>query len=171
MVCVEGKRGREVCSGGGNGLSVHEGDTSRNKTQQILWYWYSAKMIILQNYLFSFALQNIFHPTRRTTRQAIRVTPKAILIATPVHYRCSDALLLNQSHIYPRLYLECTYFIYWDNLLSLYNLAYFLSHYECYLGNGRLAWRKIRAELWRKKLWTAIFFRAAREYSHKFIKL
>ena len=34
--CVEGKEGREVDSGGGNGLSAHERDISRNKTRQIL---------------------------------------------------------------------------------------------------------------------------------------
>ena len=36
VVCVEGKGEREVCSGGGNRLSVYERDTTRNKTQQIL---------------------------------------------------------------------------------------------------------------------------------------
>ena len=36
VVCIEMKRRREVSSGDENGLSVHERDITRNKTQQIL---------------------------------------------------------------------------------------------------------------------------------------
>ena len=49
-----------------------------------------------------------------------------------VHIRLSAP-----SHLYTRLHLVGTYFIYCDNWLLLLNLVYFLSHYNCYWRNDK----------------------------------
>ena len=117
-------------------------------------------MIILQNDLFSFVLLNIsFHHGQHTLLDNLpRVTAKSTLNAT---LQVAHMRFAAPSHLYPRLHLVCTYFIYWSNWLSLHNLAYFLSHYKYYWSNGRLARRKIWDELWRKQLWTLICFHVA----------
>lgn len=74
-MCVKEKGGREVFSGGRNRLSVHEIDIPTNKQQQIFFkvMVYTAKRIILQNDLVSFALLNIFFPTLTTVLDILSV--------------------------------------------------------------------------------------------------
>ena len=55
----------------------------------------------------------------------------------------ADIRFAAPSHLYHRVHFVCTYFIYWDNMLSLHNHIYFLSHYKCYWGSHRLDRMKI----------------------------
>ena len=65
-----------------------------------------------------------FLPTQNNTIQPTLVTAKYMLSDTLVHYK-SHTYITQPSHLYPRLHLVCTYFIYWDDGLFLYNRAYF----------------------------------------------
>ena len=128
MVCVEEK-------GGGNGLSVHERAIPRNRITKII-VMVHGENDNSSDYLFSFGIAEHFPSiTYNIIRQPARVTVMVMLYAT-LHTTGFCIRSLHHRYLYPHLHLVCTYFLYWDNLLSLLNLAYFSSHYKCFWANS-----------------------------------
>ena len=101
-------------------------------------------MVLIENYNTSkvsnfLCIAEHFLPSQTTPFD----TAKGILNATLSHYRNTHTHSLHHRYLSLRLHLVCTYFIYWDHLLSLNYLACFWSHYKCCLENGRLVRREI----------------------------
>ena len=94
---------------------LYRKDISPATKQQILQQWYSAKMIIHQNYLFSFVLQNISFHHRQHYSTTFHVSANAILIATSVVHMSYTYASVHHCHLSARLHLVCTHFIYKNN--------------------------------------------------------
>ena len=85
-VCVEEKGGREVGSGGGNGLFVNRRDITGTKQNK---YYSNGTSENYNTSKLSTSLRIAEHSPSNadnTTRQPTRVTANAILIATLAHY-------------------------------------------------------------------------------------
>ena len=72
-----------------------------------------------------------FLPSRTTILDNLPVTAKGIqkkINDKLEHYMYADTHSLHHRYLSPRIKLVCTYFIYYDNILSVYNFACLLSH-------------------------------------------
>ena len=93
VVYVDEKRGRRVGSRQWkwNGSRQKRYPQEQNITNIIEWY--SVKMIMLQNFLFSFGIAEHFSSNyNNASRQPGCVTAKAILIATHLQYKFTHTL-------------------------------------------------------------------------------
>ena len=139
LLCVEGKRG-------GNGLKVQERHIPRNKTTNVIVMVLSENDNTLKKK--SFVLLNISFPRGQHYSTTYPCDCQGYKRYTRGIHICFTAPTHKHTHIHTSCILW-TYFIYWDNWLSLYNPVYFLSHYRFYWDNERLGKSKIWAELWK----------------------
>ena len=101
-------------------------------------------MILCENdntsklYLFSFSIAEHFLPTWQHYSTTWLCDCQGYTRRYTGTLQAAHIRFAAPNHLYPRLHLVCSYFIYFDNWLSIYNRAYFLSHYKCYWGNDKL---------------------------------